>query len=199
MPAVMIEPRRHHRRLAKKTLRVDPGAGADPVRRRFPEARRAQRCCGRRIADPHLAEHDQIGTIGNRRRTDVDRGKTLGFGHRGRDRKVGGGPVQVDRNDRQVDPGSVAQCVDRRPAVAKIGDHLRSHRCREGADAARDDAVVACEHYRPDPVQPWPIMPLPCGEEQSDILEPPERPRGLGQGRLPRRGRGACARIGRRQ
>ena len=62
--AMMLDARIDHRRLARQPGIVDAGAAADPVGAGAAEQCCGDRCCGRGVADAHLAEAKQVGIRG---------------------------------------------------------------------------------------------------------------------------------------
>src|SRR3546814_4360216 len=94
-------------RLARDAMPIDPGPRPDPSRHPAREAARAERRGGGRIADAHLAEHDEVEVGVDHRRAAVQRVEAFGFAHRGVGGEIGGRPVEVERDDHQLQPRRV--------------------------------------------------------------------------------------------
>ena len=75
----------------------------------------------------------------------------------------------------------LADLVDRRAAGLEIRHHRLRDRRRIGGDALRDDAMIAGEDRDQRPIDMRPRRSLPGRHPFGNLLEPPERARGLGQ------------------
>ena len=156
---------------------VDPGAPPDPRRRLAAGQGGGDRRRRRRVADAHLADHQQV-TV-----------ETVDGGDGGVDDLVEAlrfeGGLEPDVVRRLADPDVdgddggtdlAGERVDRRAAVAVGVEHRRrdvggigAHRLGGG------DAVVGGEDQPDRPLDPRPVGALPPGDPLGELVEPRQR------------------------
>ena len=173
--------RRHDLRLARQPRIIDAGAPPDPLRRIAAEQGTSQRCGGSGVADPHLPHHKCIRGGVHRVPARGEGRDHLGFGHGGALGEIGGGPVQIQRMHRHRCAKGPRQLVDRRPARAEVGHHLHGHFRRKGRTPLRHRAMIARKDDDLRAVEMRAVRALPPGEPDRHLLQPPKRPRRLGQ------------------
>ena len=163
---------------------VDARAAPDPVGTPAAEERGIERGGHRGIADPHLADAEEVGAarhglhaVGDGRRAHaVVHGRTL--------RDVAGRQLQRQLENAQVELVQGADLADRRASRGEVRDHLRGHLARIGRDALVGDAVVAGEDRDHRIVEHRLGLALPAGEEFDEVLEPAQRAARLGKGQV---------------
>ena len=195
-------------RLARDVLGASAGAGARH-RGRIGARHAGHQPRGRRgVPDAHVAAQQDVGPLGRaRRRPRAGQDRRLGLGarHRGGAADVAGAgahPLPVEpgvgrglAGHADVEHADVAT-RDRRegarggaPGADRL-DHGRRDLGRPGGRAARDDAVVAgADDQRGPGRRPRVGAPRDAGEDDADLLEPPQAPGGLGE-RVPSPARG---------
>ena len=189
-----LQPAFDHLDLVQDARLVRPGAGADPFRDRPAETGRGK---GRRdsgIADPHLAQDQDIRALIDRRRPLPERIEAVRLAHRRAFGEIAGRAAQLQRDHRQIGAVGAAKLVDRRPPGLKIRDHLGGHFLRIGVHALRADAVVPGKDQRLRAPDLRSRGAAPGGHEFRDLFQTAQRPRRLGQRVLTRpRGLGRVA------
>jgi hypothetical protein len=136
---------------------------------------------GRRIADAHLAEHQQVGLGRERLHAEGHRRRAAFFVKRGLQGHISGRLLQRQLVHFEREIERLADLVDRRAAGLEIRNHRLRNRRRIGGDALRYDAMIASEDRDQRPIDMGARGPLPGRHPLGNLLEPPERTRGLGQ------------------
>ncbi len=167
--------------LAPQALIVDAGPPADPVLRLPAMKRMIDGRRRRRIADTHLAEHEQVGLGGERLHAERHRRRATFFVECGFLGHVAGRLLQGQfvHFERQIE--GLADLIDRRAASLEIRHHRLRNRRRKGRDPLRDDAMIASEDRDQRPIHMRPRRSLPGRHPLGNLLEPAERTRGLRQ------------------
>ncbi len=174
----------HRVGLAPQALVVDARAAADPIPGCAAEQRVIDRRRRRRVADAHLAQHEQVGLGGERLHAEGDRRRAGLLVERRLLGDVAGRLVERQFVDFERDVEGLADLIDRRAAGREIRHHRLRDRRRIGGDALRDDAMIAGEDRDQRMIDMRAGRSLPARQPFGDLLEPPERARGLGQLRL---------------
>ncbi len=159
---------------------VDAGAAAGPLRAVAAEQSGRERRGSGGVADPHLAEANQIGVRPHRAVAGCDRGEKRCLVHRRFTGEVGGRYFEIERRDAKRGGHRLRKLVDRGAACGKVRHHLRGDRGRERRHALRRHAVIAGEHQDVDAVEPGRVPP-PFGQPRDDLFQPAEAARRLGQ------------------
>ena len=115
-----------HGALANKAGIVDAGAAPGPARTVAAEQRRGEAGGGGGVADPHLAQCDEIA-VGDGLVPGGDGADERLLAHRGRGGDVGGRRVEIERDDPQRGARDAGELVDRCTPGDEVGDHLPRH------------------------------------------------------------------------
>ena len=171
------------RALPGEPVAVDAGAEAGKARAA------AEQCAGKRrgggrVADAHLAEHDEIGVVRDLVVAGRNRLQERGLGHGRLLREVGGRLLQRQRHDAKLGVAHARKLIDGRAAGGEICHHLRRDLGRIGGDALRRHAVIAGKDQDLDAVEAWRIAALPQAEPTHRLLQTPQASGRLGQPRL---------------
>lgn len=166
--------------LAGETRIIDAGACARETRAAAKERRR-QRRRRRRVADTHLAKHDQIGRFRYRLITGGHGVKKRVLAHGRGDREIGGGFVERHGRDAQAGACLARELIDRRAARGKVRHHLRRHVGWIGGDALGRNPMIARKDQDLGVVERRRIAPLPGREPGGELFQPTKAACRLGQ------------------
>jgi hypothetical protein len=172
------------------------GSRAGPVVGRAAEQREAERGRGGGVADPHLAERDQVDALLDGHHPVGHGPRAVVLGHRRAGGEIGGRDLQRQLVDPQIRVDAAADLVHGPAPGDEIAHHLGGHLRWIGRHAARRDPVIAGEDGDARPTQAGRMAVLPGRHPGGELLEPAERACGLGQRRLARIRRGARGRRG---
>jgi adenosylcobinamide-GDP ribazoletransferase len=185
MRTMKIDRAAHGIGLALKSCSVDTGAGANPVFRRTAKQRQRE---GRRdgcVADPHLTDAENVTplrclhAIGHG-------GRAFGLFEGRPESDVLGGFLERQFEYLEAQSEGLADLVHRRATGLEIGHHLPRDLLGVGSDSLVDDTVIAGEDCHHDARHPRRVMSLPGAQPFSQLFQPPQRTRRLGQLRLAR-------------
>ena len=170
--------------LSRQAGVVKAGAAPGPAFAAAAEQRSGKSRRSGGVADPHLAEADEIGACRHRivaGRHGVDE---FGFGHGLLFREIAGGCIELQRDHAQACADGFADLIDGSAASLEIRHHLGGDRGGIGRDAARHHAMIAGEDQDRDIVEARRFAALPAPEPGGKLLEPAEASLRLGQARL---------------
>ncbi len=182
------ERRLYSRALPGKPIIVDAGAEAGKAGAAA-EQSAGKRRRGGRVADAHLAEHDEIGRIGDVVVAGRDRLQERGLGHGGCNSEIGGRLLQRQRHHAKLGVARAGKLIDGRAAACEVRHHLGRDLRRIGGDALRRHAMIAGKDQDLDPVEDGRIAALPQAKPGHRLFQAPQASGRLGQPRFaPRHG-----------
>ena len=196
MILVGLDRQPHRLGLAGEAGRVEPGPAPDPVLGLAAVERGVDRRRDRGVADPHLADGEAIGARRHRLHAEGHGGDAPLLVQCRAGADVAGRQIDGEVEHPEAEAVGGAELIDRRAAGGEVVQHLPVDRGREGRDAALHHAVAAREHADHRPVECRLGLALPRAEPLDEAFEPPERPRRLGQLRVPRPNRRDCIPVG---
>ena len=129
----------------------------------------------------------------------LDRPRAAGLAHRGPHGEVVRGDALPHGHDTQLGSRQGGQLVDRGPTGGEVRDHLVGDLGGVGRDSPARDVVPADEDQDQHALQPRRVPPLPGGQPDRQLLQPAQRPRGLGEFGVAGAAGSRRGRVGRRQ
>ncbi len=176
----------HHRRLDHLCLSIDAhlidtGPRSRPVGARTAIEATTDRRRGRGVADAHLADTQEVDTVGHLFHAERDRCQELRLAHRRGLGEIDGRLIQVERAYLKLGAHGLADLVDRGGAAGEIRHHLPRDLGREGRDTLCRYPMIAGEDKGFDDLAAGRVASLPSGHESGNTFETSQRTSGLGQ------------------
>lgn len=184
MIAVQLHGALDRSHLAFQHLALGTGSRPHPVARRAAVERIVDRRRDRRVADPHLADAQQVRTTaGNRLHAEGHGRRAVALGKGGLFCDVARRIVERQVEDLQAEIVGDTDLVDRRAAGGKVLDHLLGDCWRKRRNSLFRHTVIAREDRDQRPIDSG-HPARPGGQPEGDFLDAPERARRLRQLRV---------------
>ncbi len=167
--------------LAANALRINAGAGANPLPGFTAEQGVGDGRGNRGVADTHFADAEKITAIGDGLHAIGHGCGALGLVQR---RILGDIPrrvIQCEFEHLQPKIVSLANLIDRGTAGLEVRHHLSGHLLRIGGHPLGHDTMIAGKHSHNRALDARRIVVLPAGHPLGDCLKPAQRTGRLGE------------------